>query len=402
MSRSRFTVGIASTFPPREDGIATFTRDLLAGVCGTRLGISARIAAITDPGSYYAYPRQVRWEIEQDDKDSYAAAARALARAKVAVVSLQHEFGLWGAPGYLAAPFDAYDCAPAFLDALDRPVVTTVHSVLPQPRPDIRAAVRLLCERSAATVVMIGVGAKILAEDYGVDPTRLVVIPHGVPEVRPGDKERTKRRLRLAGRTVVCTFGLLHRAKGIETVLRALPEVVARHPAVLYLIMGETHPQVRKQEGESYRAELSALAQGLGVGHHVRFVNRYLEQQTLVAYLQATDVYVTPYRDRSQITSGTLSYALGCACASVSTPYVYATEALAEGRGLLAEFDSPESIARCVNLYLDDPVFRHKTEERAVAYGRAMTWARVGTRYAALFRAVAQGAPPAGASTVPA
>jgi len=402
MSRSRFTVGVASTFPPREDGIATFTRDLLAGVCGTRLGISARIAAITDPGSSYAYPRQVRWEIEQDDKDSYAAAARALARAKVAVVSLQHEFGLWGAPGYLAAPFDAYDCAPAFLDALDRPVVTTVHSVLPQPRPDIRAAVRLLCERSAATVVMIGVGAKILAEDYGVDPARLVVIPHGVPEVRPGDKERTKRRLRLAGRTVVCTFGLLHRAKGIETVLRALPEVVARHPAVLYLIMGETHPQVRKQEGESYRAELSALAQGLGVGHHVRFVNRYLEQQTLIAYLQATDVYVTPYRDRSQITSGTLSYALGCACASVSTPYVYATEALAEGRGLLAEFDSPKSIARCVNLYLDDPVFRSHTEERAVAYGRAMTWAHVGTRYAALFRAVAQGDPPAGASTVPA
>ncbi len=402
MFRSRFTVGVASTFPPREDGIATFTRDLLAGVCGAQLGISARIAAITDPGSSYAYPRQVRWEIEQDDKDSYAAAARALARAKVAVVSLQHEFGLWGAPGYLAASFDAYDCAPAFLDALDRPVVTTVHSVLPQPRPDIRAAVRLLCERSAATVVMIGVGAKILAEDYGVDPARLVVIPHGVPEVRPGDKERTKRRLRLAGRTIVCTFGLLHRAKGIETVLRALPEVVTRHPAVLYLIMGETHPQVRKQEGESYRAELSALAQGLGVGHHVRFVNRYLEQQTLIAYLQATDVYVTPYRDRSQITSGTLSYALGCACAIVSTPYVYATEALAEGRGLLAEFDSPESIARCVNLYLDDPVFRSHTEERAVAYGRAMTWAHVGTRYAALFRAVAQGDPPAGASTVPA
>ena len=245
MSRPSFTVGVASTFPPREDGIATFTRDLVHGVCGAYGGIGARIAAITDPGSHYAYPAQVRWEIAQDDPESYAEAGRAFARARVAVVSLQHEFGLWGAPGYLAEPFDAYDCAPAFLDVLDRPVVTTLHTVLPQPRADIRAAIRLLCQRSAVTVVMVGVGAKILAEDYGVDPAHLVVIPHGVPEVRPVDTERAKRPLRLSGHTVICTFGLLSRTKGIEHAIQALPEVVARHPDVLYLIMGETHPQVR-------------------------------------------------------------------------------------------------------------------------------------------------------------
>jgi glycosyltransferase involved in cell wall biosynthesis len=362
---------------------------LLKGVCGADPGITARIAAITDRGSCYAYPRQVRWEIEQDDNASYAAAGRALSRAKVGLVSLQHEFGLWGDAGDLATAFDQYDCAPAFLDALDRPVVTTLHTVLSKPRADLRAAIRLLCVRSAATVVMVGVGAKILAEDYDVDPTRLVVIPHGVPEVRAVDKERIKHQLRLSGHTIVSTCGLLTRNKGIETAIRALPEVVARHPDVLYLIMGETHPQVRKREGEAYREELAALAHALNVSCHVRFMNQYLAQQSLVHYLQGTDVYVTPYHDRDQITSGTLAYALSCACASVSTPYVYATEALAEGRGLLAEFDNPESIARCVNLYLDDPMFRHHTEERAFAYGQQRAWSHVGARYAALFRHVA-------------
>ncbi|MDQ2829856.1 MAG: glycosyltransferase, partial [Chloroflexota bacterium] len=174
----------------------------------------------------------------------------------------------------------------------------------------------------------------------------------------------------------------------------AMPEVVARHPDALYLVIGTTHPQIRKIEGESYRQELTALARELGVARQVRFVNQYLTLDELVRYLQATDVYITPYRDRNQITSGTLSYALGLGRAIVSTPYVYASEALAEGRGLLAEFDNPESIARCVNLYLDDPVFRSNTEERARTYGREMAWTRVGERYAALFRAVAAGESP--------
>jgi glycosyltransferase involved in cell wall biosynthesis len=236
---------------------------------------------------------------------------------------------------------------------------------------------------------MARVGAKILAEDYDVDPSRLVTIPHGVPEVRPMDRQRLKRTLRLDGYTVICTFGLLSRGKGIENVIRALPAILERHPDVLYLVMGATHPQVRKQEGESYRQELLSLARELGVSRQVRFLNQYLTQNHLIRYLQATDIYVTPYRDRNQITSGTLSYALGCGRAIVSTAYVYAAEALAEGRGLLAEFDRPESIARCITLYLDDPAFREKTEARALAYGREMAWPRVGARYADLFRRVA-------------
>jgi glycosyltransferase involved in cell wall biosynthesis len=377
-------LGVVSTYPPREDGIATFTRDLLEAVCAANSGLQARIAAITDPGSYYAYPRQVRWQIEQGTPASYAEAGRALSRLRVAVVSLQHEFGLfgkWGEP--------LVDHTPALLEALDRPLVTTFHTVLPLPRADIREAMCGLAEKSAAVVVMVNVGVKILVEDYGMEPERLVTIPHGVPEVRPVDTEQAKRALRLAGNTVVCTFGLLSRGKGIEDAIRAMPAVLERHPRALYLVMGETHPQVRAQEGESYREELLALARELGVSRQVLFINKYLEQRSLIRYLQATDVYLTPYRDRHQITSGTLSYALGCGRAIVSTPYIYAAEALAEGRGLLAEFDNPQSIGRCVNLYLDDPAFHRATMERAFAYGRDMSWPRVGVRYAELFRRVA-------------
>jgi glycosyltransferase involved in cell wall biosynthesis len=169
-----------------------------------------------------------------------------------------------------------------------------------------------------------------------------------------------------------------------------MPAIVERHPDVLYLIMGETHPQVRKYEGESYRAELVALARELGMSRQVRFLNQYLEPQHLIRYLQATDIYLTPYHDRNQITSGTLSYALGCGRAIVSTPYVYAGEALAEGRGLLAEFENPESIARCVNLYLENPAFREETEQRALEYGRKMAWPVVGKQYAEVFRRVAR------------
>jgi glycosyltransferase involved in cell wall biosynthesis len=380
------TLGVVSTFPPREDGIATFTQDLLQAVSTPQSHIVARVAAITDAESFYAYSRQVRWQVEQGNPSSYTEAGRALSQARVDVVSLQHEFGLfgrWGDP--------LIDHAPALLEALDRPVVTTLHTVLPQPRADVREAVCRLCARSAAVVVMVNLGAKILREDYDIETEKLVMIPHGVPVIHPRDTRHAKQALRLDGYTVLCTFGLLSRNKGIEDAIRALPAVLEQHPDVLYLIMGETHPQVRQYEGESYRAELVALARELGVGGRARFVNEYLDQRSLIRYLQATDIYLTPYHDRNQITSGTLSYALGCGRAIVSTPYVYAGEALAEGRGLLAEFEQPESLARCVNLYLDNPVLREETQERALEYGRQLAWPVVGEQYAELLRRVAQG-----------
>jgi glycosyltransferase involved in cell wall biosynthesis len=380
----RLNLGVVSTYPPREDGIATYTRDLLEAVCTRSSRITAQIAAITDPDAFYAYPRQVHWEIEQGNPDSYAEIGRTLSQAGVDVISLQHEFGLYGIWG---DPLE--DHTPALLDALSRPVVTTLHTVLPQPRPDIRTAVRELCAHSASVIVMVNLAAKILLEDYEIERDKVVTIPHGVPVVRPVTTQHMKQVLRLEGHTVICTFGLLSRGKGIEDAIRAMPTILEQYPDVLYLIMGETHPQVRKVEGERYRAELVALARELGVSRQVRFLNQYLEQKTLIRYLQATDIYLTPYHDRNQITSGTLAYALGCGRAIVSTPYVYAGEALAEGRGLLAEFENPESIARCVTLYLGNPAFRAETEARALEYGQMMAWPQVAQQYIDVLRRVA-------------
>jgi glycosyltransferase involved in cell wall biosynthesis len=381
----RLKLGVVSTYPPREDGIATYTRDLLEAVCTPSSRVTAQIAAITDPDAFYAYPRQVHWEIEQGNPQSYAETGHTLSQARVDVVSLQHEFGLYGIWG---DPLE--DHTPLLLQALNKPLVTTLHTVLPQPRPDIRMAVQELSAHSASVVVMVNLAAKILLEDYEIEREKVVTIPHGVPFVRPIDTQQMKRALRLEGHTVICTFGLLDRRKGIEDAIRAMPTIIEQYPDVLYLIMGETHPQVRKVEGERYRAELIALARDLGVSRQVRFLNQYLEQKTLIRYLQATDIYLTPYHDRNQITSGTLAYALGCGRAIVSTPYVYAGEALAEGRGVLAEFESPESIARCVLLYLDNPGYRAQTEARALEYGRMMAWPQVAQHYVEVFQRAAQ------------
>lgn len=383
---SRLHLGVVSTFPPREDGLATFTRDLLGALRIVQPHLDARVAAIADPAHPHAYPRAVLRVIEQGVPSSYAEAARALNAAPIDLVMVQHEFTLFGL--WDAAHEELEDYTPALLDGLHHPVVLTLHTVLPQPRQTVRDTVRYLYDRSAALVVMANTAVSILDRDYGLDPSRIVMIPHGVPELPRGGSQYAKRALGLEGRTVLCTFGLLRRSKGIEDVIRALPEIVAHHPEVVYIVPGATHPEVRQREGEAYRRELGALADRLGVGQHVRLVNGYLEQQNLLRYLQSTDIYLTPYHDRDQIASGTLAYALGLGLAIVSTPYIYAVEALAEGRGLLAEFNSPRSIARCVNRYLDDPVFMRATRDRARAYGQDMSWLSVGQRYSALFERV--------------
>jgi polysaccharide biosynthesis protein PslF len=269
-----------------------------------------------------------------------------------------------------------------------KPVVTTLHTVLPGPRPDFRDAIRYLHDRSDAMVTMANMARVILAEDYGLTSGKLYMIPHGVPEIKRVPIGRAKHIMHLSGRTVLSTFGLLSSGKGIQHVLRALPEVVKHHPDVLYLVIGETHPEIRRREGEKYRNSLIELVKRHGLEHNVRFVNQYLSQAQLISYLHATDIYITPYINRNQITSGTLAYALGCGKAVISTPYLYAAEALAEGRGLLAEFENPKSFARCIRLLLDEPGLREQCERAATAYGRPMAYGAVGRRYADLFWAV--------------
>lgn len=382
---AELAVALVGSYPPRACGIATFTRDLSDALAQSGHAVSPSIAAITDVGARYAYPLEVRWRIDQQDPASWRAAACAINNSSVALVSIQHEFGI---DGHFTRDGRYVDHLRYFLDAVRRPVVTTLHTVLPGPKPDILEATRYLEERSTALVTMVNMAGLMLQQEYGIDKRKLHMIPHGVPEIGRVSIEQAKQSLRLGGRTVLMTFGLLSSGKGIQHVIQSLPEVVRRHPEVLYLVIGETHPEVRKQEGEQYRDSLVDLVQRHGLERNVRFVNQYLTQEQLIMYLQATDIYLTPYVNRNQITSGTLAYAMGCGKAIVSTPYLYATEVLAEGRGLLAEFGNPQSFARCVLALLEEPALREHCERSALAYGRPMGWSTVASRYADLFLAI--------------
>ena len=312
------TLGAAyvSSYPPRACGIATFTRDLSNAVAQSGRGVGTHVAAINDEGAIYSYPHQVRWAIDNGNAQSWIDAADQINSSRDAVVSIQHEFGLYGR---FERNGHYVDYLTGFLERLEKPVVATLHTVLPHPQPELRASIRALHDRSTMVVTMINMARLILEEEYGLDPAKIVTIPHGVPEVRRANPDRIKRTMQLEGRTLLSTFGLLSRGKGIEYVIRALPEVIKRHPEVLYLVLGETHPEIRRQEGEKYRNSLIDLIRKLHLEQHVRFVNLYLTQQQLIRYLQATDVYITPYVDRYQITSGTLAYALGCGKAVIST-----------------------------------------------------------------------------------
>ncbi len=383
---SNFNIAYVSSFPPRACGIATFTRDLSQAVAQSGRGMSTRVAAINDEGAVYSYPPQVRWTIDQYDPQSWKDVADQINRSRVSLVSVQHEFGI---DGRFQRDGTFVDHLGGFLDRLNTPVVATLHTVLPHPRPDLREAVRRLHARASGVVTMVNVARLILEQEYDLDPAKLFTIPHGVPEVGRTVPDRLKRSMKFEGRTILSTFGLLSSGKGIQYMIRALPEVIKRHPDVLYLVIGETHPEVRRREGEKYRNSLIELSKRLHVDKHVRFVNQYLPQPQLIKYLQASDIYITPYIDRYQITSGTLAYALGCGKAVISTPYSYASEALAEGRGLLAEFQDPKSFARCVNMLLENRALRELCENGAFEYGRGMSWGNVGARYADLFASLA-------------
>ena len=293
-----------------------------------------------DPGEHrLPYSLEVHHRIRRDERSDYARAARALGNC-VEAVSIQHEFGIWGGPdgGYVLD----------FVEALKVPAVTTLHTILREPSTRQRAILCELVERSDATVVMSRSAAAVLAAVYGIDDRELDVIPHGVPDLPLVDPASVKAGLGVDGREVILSFGLLGPGKGLELALDALPAVIAEHPAVCYVIVGATHPELVRVEGEAYRARLEARVEALQMEDHVRFVDRFVGRVELTRWLEAADVFVTPYPKLDQIVSGTLSYAMGAGRAVVSTPYTYAAELLADGRGMLIAPGSPEALARAL------------------------------------------------------
>lgn len=334
------------------------------------------IVALHPPGQASPYPLEVHHRIRRDEPADYARTARSL-DACVDVVSLQHEYGIWGG--------DDGESVLDFVGALDVPAVATLHTVLREPTPRQHAILVELVKRVRAAVVMSRSAATLVTSVYGVDPTRLVIIPHGVPDLPMVRSETTKPGLGLDGRDVILSFGLLGPGKGYELALEALPAVVAEHPAVCYVIVGATHPDLVRLQGEAYRASLIDRVEKLGLRDHVQFVDRFVGRVELTRWLESADVFVTPYPNLDQIVSGTLSYAMGAGRAIVSTPYAYATELLADGRGVLVPPGSPGALAAALNGLLEDDELRGALGRRAYEHSRRMVWPEVGTDYQRLF-----------------
>ena len=333
------------------------------------------------------FPPEVRGRIESDRPADYVEAADRLNRSGVDGVSLQHEFGIFGGPDG--------EHILNFIDELDVPLVATLHTVVSQPSDHQRAIVRRIAQASNRVVVLAESAAKLLAAAYDVEPERIQVVAHGVPDLPFVEPDSVKPLVGLAGRPVVLSFGLLSPGKGYELAIRAMAGVVEQSPDACYVILGATHPELLRREGERYREGLQALATELDLGDHVRFVNEYVDLPTLGRWLQATDVFVTPYPGAEQAVSGTLAYAVGTGRAIVSTPYAYARELLADGRGELVPFGDRDALGAAISAYLTDGLKRAQARRRAYAFGRSMTWDQVGAAYRRIFADVAARAQPA-------
>jgi len=373
-------VAYLSTYPPRECGVATFCEDLIHATGAGGAFAEPVVIAMEGGARYHRYSRPVIHVVDDRNENDYQTAAEFINDSPVDVVSIQHEFGIYGG----VEGRGMY----RFLGAIAKPVVTNLHTVLPQPDQMTRDMVRALAEKSERVMVMNPIASQILRRDYGVALKKLAFINHGAPPPSIERREALKQRLGIAGRKVMCTFGLVGSGKGLEYAIRALPPVLRRHPELVYLIVGQTHPGALRDGVDDYRASLTRVTQELGIEDNVQFVNRYLTKDEIISYLAASDIYITPYINPHQICSGTLAYAVAAGRAIISTAYLHARFLLGGERGLLVDFASAESIAEAALRVLDAPQLQAELESRTRAYGQRLLWAEVGGRYRNLLRQV--------------
>ncbi|WP_026792704.1 glycosyltransferase family 4 protein [Pleomorphomonas oryzae] len=365
---------------PRRCGIATFTTELQQAVATTKPSLKTSIVAMNDGGRTYAYPDTVRVEIAEDRPEDYLAAAEILNSNQVDVVSLQHEFGIFGGEA-------GSDILP-LLSRLAVPVVTTLHTVLAEPSAAQRHVTEQIAKVSAKVVVMAEKGRRMLMDIYGVPAEKIEVIPHGIPDVPFETSDRTKHAEGYDDRKVILTFGLLSPNKGIEVMIDAIPTILAACPSAVYVVLGATHPSLIRAEGEAYRRRLIARVEALGIADHVVFLNQFVDQATLLRCISMCDVYVTPYLNEAQMTSGTLAYSFGLGRAVVSTPYWHAAELLADGGGMLVPFNDRDAIGEAVAGLLADDGKRQDLALGAYRRSRSMTWKHTAERYIKTFEGV--------------
>ena len=368
-------IAVIGNHLPRQCGIATFTTDLCNAITAEYGAAQLSVVAINDARSSYLYPERVRFEISEGDLGSYRAAAEFLNAENVDLVCLQHEYGIFGGKSgnYIIE----------LLKHLKMPVITTLHTALREPNLDQRVVMHKIAARSERLIVMSQYSARILQEVFRVPAGKIELIPHGIPNLPFEEPDLYKNRFSCQGKRVLLTFGLLSPNKGFESVIQAMPRILASHSNAVYMIAGATHPHVRAREGDRYRLELQALAKKMGVEEQVLFVNRFVAPEEMAALVGSADIYITPYCHEAQAVSGTLAYALGAGKAIISTPYWHAAEVLDHGRGLLVPFESPAAIAKATIALLDDDKAREAMRERAYLYSRPMIWKRVAQSYMA-------------------
>jgi len=374
-------IALVSTYPPRQCGIATFTADLVGALvqvyASDSHGSPVQIVAICNAVSNHTHPPEVHFIIREGQKGDYSEAADFLNLAPIDVVSLQHEYGIFGG--------EDGNHIIHLLGNLKKPVVTTLHTVIREPTPGQHETLKTICELSTLVVVQARHAISILTEVYGVPEEKIVMIHHGAPDVPFLDTSYYKEQFQAEGRPVILTFGLLNPNKGIEYAIEAMSRVVKEFPDVLYIVLGATHPEVKRRYGEQYRLSLERLVKENGLEQHVVFHNRFVTLEQLIQFLLAADIYLTPYLSKEQIVSGTLAYAVACGKAIISTPYWYAEELLAEGRGRLVPFRSSDALADQLIELLRDDSLRNQLRRQAYKFGRQMIWREVATEYAKAF-----------------